>query len=45
MIANKEQEIGPQRVSPELVWRNSRSRVRASLRDSEKNNPYCRWAE
>ena len=45
MIVDEEQETGPQRISPELVWRNSRSRVNASLRDRKKHNPYCRWAE
>jgi hypothetical protein len=45
MIVDEEQEIGPQSMSFEVVWRNPLSKVRADLKAREKNNPYCRWAE
>jgi hypothetical protein len=45
MIVDEEQEIGPQGMSFEVVWRNPLSKVRADLRAREMNNPYCRWVE
>ncbi|MGA9390922.1 MAG: hypothetical protein WBV69_10795 [Candidatus Sulfotelmatobacter sp.] len=45
MIVDEEQEIGSQGMSFEVVWRNPRTHVRASLRARQASNPYCRWAE
>jgi hypothetical protein len=45
MIVHDEARMGPQSISPEVVWRNPLPHIRASLRDRESNNPYCKWAE
>jgi hypothetical protein len=45
MIVHGERKIGPQAVSPEIVWRNPLPHMQACLRAREANNPYCRWAE
>ena len=45
MISSKKQKIGSQGVSLQIVWRNSRNHVRASLRARQASNRYCRWAE
>jgi len=45
MIVSEKQESEVQGMSPEVVWRNPLSRVRASLRSRQASNPYCQWAE
>ena len=45
MFVNEKQKSGAQGMSLEVVWRNSLSHVRASLKSRQASNPYCRWAE
>jgi len=45
MIVSEKQKSEVQGTSLEVVWRNSLSQVRASLRSRQESNPYCRWAE
>jgi hypothetical protein len=45
MISGEEQTIGPQDMSLQIVWRNPRTHVRASLRARQASDLYCRWAE
>jgi len=40
MIVDEEQEIGPQGMSLEVVWRNPLPRVRTFSKTREENNPY-----
>jgi len=42
MIVNEKQKSGAQGSSLEVVWRNSLSHVRVSLRSRQASNPYCR---
>ena len=45
MSVIEKQKSGAEAMSLEVVWRNSRPHVRASLRSRQASNPYCRWAE
>jgi hypothetical protein len=45
MIVSEKQKSEVQGMPLEVAWRNSLSRVRASLRSRQESNPYCRWAE
>jgi hypothetical protein len=44
MISGKE-KVGSQDMSLQIVWRNPRGHVRASLRARQASDPYCRWEE
>jgi hypothetical protein len=45
MMVCKEQEIGVEVMSLQVVWQNSLALVRAHLRARQASNPYYRWAE
>ena len=45
MISNEQQTISAQAMSLQIVWRNPRTHVRASLRARQASDLYCRWAE
>ena len=45
MISGEEQKIGSQGMSLQIVWRNPRTYVRASLRARQTSDLYYRWAE
>src|SRR5271165_4836745 len=45
MIVHDKQKSGAQDMSLEVVWRDSLSHVRASLRSRQASNPYYRRAE
>jgi hypothetical protein len=45
MISGEQQKISAQGMSLQIVWRNSRTHVRASLKARQASDLYCRWAE
>jgi hypothetical protein len=45
MISGEHQRISAQCMSLQIVWRNPRTHVRASLRARQASDLYCRWAE
>ena len=45
MISNEQQKISSQGMSLQIVWRNPRTHVRASLRARQASDLHCRWAE
>ena len=45
MSPGEEQQFGSQSMSLQIVWRNPRTYVRASLRARQAGDLYCQWAE
>jgi len=45
MISGKEQKIGSQGMSLQIVWRNPLTHVRASLRARQASDLHCQWAK
>jgi len=45
MSSGEEKTSGSQRMSLQIVWRNPRTYVRASLRVRQASDLHCQWAE
>jgi hypothetical protein len=45
MLFGKEEKIGAQDMSLQIVWRNPSTHVSECVRARRAGDPYCRWAE